>query len=76
MSDMQDQVVRRDAMDEQEPTAGGQDDLFPEFEELRQQVAQRIRDNQRFLDGIFDDDFAEDEEDGEGGEEEEFFEEL
>lgn len=73
MSDVQDQGIRN-AMDEQEPTADGQDDLFPEFEELRQQVAQRIRDNKRFLDGIFDEDFAEDEEDGE--EEEEIFEEL
>lgn len=73
MSDVQDQDIR-DAMEEQEPTSEGQDDLFPEFEELRQQVAQRIRDNQRFLDGIFDEDFAEDEDDGE--EEEEIFEEL
>jgi hypothetical protein len=75
MSDVQDQGIR-DAMDVQEPAADGQDDMFPEFEELRRQVAQRVRDNQRFLDGIFDEDFVEDEEDGEGGEEEEFFEEL
>ena len=75
MSDMKNQGIQN-AMDEQETTADGQDDMFPEFEELRRQVTLRIRDNQRFLDGIFDEDFAEDEEDGEGGEEEEIFEEL
>jgi len=73
MNDVQEQGIQ-DAMDEQEPTADGQADMFPEFEELRRQVAQRIRDNQRFLDGIFDEDFAEDEDFDEV--EEEFFEEL
>lgn len=60
MSDIQDQGVR-DAMDAEEPTADGQADMFPEFEELRRQVTLRIRDNQRFLDGIFDEDFVESE---------------
>lgn len=47
---------------------------FPELEELRRQVERRIRDNDRFLARMFDDDFEDDEE--QGTDEEEAFEEL
>jgi hypothetical protein len=61
----------------EKPSADGQtDDIFPEFEELRQQIARRIQDNQRFLERVFDEDFGEDEGGGEDSEEEESFEEL
>lgn len=63
-----------DSVTEEAASTGEQADMFPEFEELRRQIAQRIRDNQRFLERVFDEDSAEDE-DG-GVEEEEFFEEL
>jgi hypothetical protein len=75
MSDMQDRGSRN-VVDEQDSSADGQADMFPEFEELRRQVTQRIRDNQRFLEGIFDEDFTEDEEGDEVEDEAESFEEL
>jgi hypothetical protein len=46
---------------------------FPELEELRRQVARRIRDNERFLARMFDDDFEDDEDQGR---DDEAFEEL
>jgi hypothetical protein len=50
--------------------------LFPELEELQQEIDRRIRDNKRFLERFLDEDFNDDEE-AEGGEdEEEDFEEL
>ncbi len=69
MSDSQ-ELGGPDAARDLEPAA----DIFPEFEELRRQVAQRIKDNQRFLARMFDEDFAEDTE--VGVIEEEPFEEL
>lgn len=71
MRDGQDQGSSK-AVDEQAPIADGQADRFPEFEELRRQVALRIRDNQRFLEGIFDDDFTDEDDDGVEGEDASF----
>ncbi|MDK2848293.1 MAG: hypothetical protein PWP34_1646 [Desulfuromonadales bacterium] len=65
-----------DGTAEKEPSTEGPSDIFPEFEELRQQIAKRIQDNQRFLERVFDEDFAEDADDGGGPEEEAPFEEL
>lgn len=75
MLDAQNPLVG-DSTPEEESSTGGQTENFPEFEELRQQITRRIRDNQRFLERVFDEDFAEDEAGGESEEEEESFEEL
>lgn len=65
---------------EDEVTGSAQGDadgvLFPEFEELQRDIARRIRDNNRFLERVFDEDFSEDEGDGAADEDEEIFEEL
>ena len=44
---------------------------FPELDELQREIARRIRDNQRFLEGFMSDDFEE-EESGDGPETEDF----
>ena len=50
--------------------------LFPELEELQQEIERRLRDNKRFLERFLDEDFT-DEEEAEGAEDEgEDFEEL
>lgn len=46
--------------------------LFPELEELQQEIDRRIRDNKRFLERFLDEDFNDDEDTDEG----EDFEEL
>jgi hypothetical protein len=51
--------------------------LFPELEELQQEIDRRIRDNKRFLERFLDEDFNEDDEESEAAEDEgEDFEEL
>lgn len=50
--------------------------LFPELEELQQEIGRRIRDNKRFLERFLDEDFTDDEEAEGGGDEEEDLEEL
>lgn len=51
---------------------GGTSDRFPDLEELQQEIARRIRDNQRFLDRFLDDDFPEEDESSDDGDTEEF----
>jgi len=46
--------------------------LFPELEEIQQEIDRRIRDNKRFLERFLDEDFDDDEDTDEG----EDFEEL
>lgn len=50
--------------------------LFPELEELQQEIDRRIRDNKRFLERFLDEDFNDDEEAKDGEDEGEDFEEL
>jgi hypothetical protein len=50
--------------------------LFPELEELQQEIDRRIRDNKRFLERFLDEDFNDDEEAEDGEDEGEDFEEL
>ncbi|HEY7745102.1 MAG TPA: hypothetical protein VIA07_02110 [Desulfuromonadales bacterium] len=50
--------------------------LFPELEELQQEIDRRIRDNKRFLERFLDEDFNDDEEAGDEEDEGEDFEEL
>jgi Mn-dependent DtxR family transcriptional regulator len=47
---------------------GGEKSPFADLDEMQQEIAKRIRDNQRFLEKFLDDDFLDD--DGEGTEEE------
>jgi len=51
---------------------------FADLDLLQEEVARRLADNQKFLTNFLNDDYAEDEADGagEGGEEDEDFEEL
>ena len=50
---------------------------YPELDEIQRAVERQIRDNQRFLERILDDDFPEGEDEGDGRDEgEEDFEEL
>ena len=45
-----------------DPSAAEQDqpgNRYPELDELQQEVAKRLRDNQKFLDHFLDEDFAE-----------------
>jgi hypothetical protein len=74
MSDVQNHPAGEDRMDEA-PSCTEQNDIFPEFEALRREISLRIRDNRRFLERIFDEDFGEDEE-GEESDGEGVFEEL
>jgi hypothetical protein len=50
--------------------------LFPELEELQQEIDRRIRDNKRFLERFLDEDFNDDEETDAEEDEGENFEEL
>ncbi len=50
--------------------------LFPELEELQQEIDRRIRDNKRFLERFLDEDFIDDEETDAAEDEGEDFEEL
>ncbi len=47
---------------------------FPEMDELQNDIARRIRDNQKFLDHFMDNDYTD--EDDEDEDDEEIFEEL
>lgn len=65
-------------MIEQDPKprpSGETDHCFAEFDQLQQEIARRIKDNQRFLERFLDEDFDEDE-DTEEAQEDEDFEEL
>ena len=57
--------------DETPPAEKGR---FSELDELQREIAQRIKDNQRFLEGFLSEDYADDEEDD--GDETTDFEEL
>jgi hypothetical protein len=60
---------------EGEPAESGRrNERFQDLEILQQEVAKRIRDNQRFLERFMDDEFDEEEDPDEGVEE--IFEEL
>lgn len=48
---------------------------FPEMDELQQNIARRIRDNQKFLDHFMDKDFVDDDAEDDD-DDEEMFEEL
>jgi hypothetical protein len=50
--------------------------LFPDLEELQQEIDRRIRDNKRFLERFLDEDFIDDEETDAAEDEGEDFEEL
>lgn len=50
--------------------------LFPELEELQQEIDRRIRDNKRFLERFLDEDFNDDEEAEDAEDEGEDLEEL
>jgi hypothetical protein len=50
--------------------------LFPELEELQQEIDRRLRDNKRFLERFLDEDFADEDEADDAEDEGEDFEEL
>jgi hypothetical protein len=55
------------------PAGGGR---FSDLDILQEEVARRIRDNQRFLDHLLDDDYSDEEETGEDESDPDDFEEL
>jgi Mn-dependent DtxR family transcriptional regulator len=65
-------VAAEDKCPESTPPAGSS--RFSELDELQREIAQRIKDNQRFLEGFLSDDYDDDEE--EAGDESADFEEL
>jgi len=56
---------------EEEPASPSR---FPEMDELQDDIARRIRDNQKFLDHFLDNDYTDEDEDDD--DDEEIFEEL
>ncbi len=59
-----------------EPAEPQERSRYPELDEIQREVERQIRDNQRFLERILDDDFPDEEEGAEPGDGGECFEEL
>ncbi len=72
MSDEKDEIKKTPDQPTGEDAEGGP--RFPELLELQEEIERRIRDNQRFLDRFFDEDFVDEpepEDENEGEDEEE-----
>lgn len=71
---MSDEENRDEISEEQSTDEPVNPSRFPEMDELQENIARRIRDNQKFLDHFLDKDYIDEEDDDE--DDEDVFEEL
>ena len=73
---MSDEENQKDVNQEPSEEESASPSRFPEMDELQNDIARRIRDNQKFLDHFLDKDYPEEDDDDEEDDNDELFEEL
>ena len=73
---MSDEENQEDVNQEPSEEESASPSRFPEMDELQNDIARRIRDNQKFLDHFLDKDYADEDDDDDEDDNAELFEEL